>query len=157
MIRIYYGEGHGKSSAALGLAVRGAMEGRTSIIIQFLKSSSELNKEFLKRLEPELKVFRFEKFESSFEELRETQKQEETNNIRNGLNFARKVLSTGECDLLVLDELLGLVDEGVVTMQDVVSLLDANFLDINVVLTGRVLPEELAERADEICQIENEK
>ena len=38
--------------------------------------------------------------------------------MRNGINFARKVLTTRECDMLILDEVLGLVDNGIVSVEE---------------------------------------
>ena len=64
----------------------------------------------MKRLEPEIKIFRFEKSDEDYVNLSEERKTEEWQNIRNGLNFAKKVLYTGECSLLILDEVLGLID-----------------------------------------------
>lgn len=59
IIQIYYGEGHGKSTAAIGNAIRCASEGKSVIIIQFLKGKNENELAFLNRLEPEIKIFRF--------------------------------------------------------------------------------------------------
>ena len=108
IVQVYYGTGQGKSAAALGLAIRNASQGRTTTIIQFLKS--ETNTEYLSKLEPEIKLFRFERSKESFADLTEDQKHEEILNIQNGLNYAKKVLGTGESDLVILDEILGVVD-----------------------------------------------
>ena len=61
VIQVYYGEGHGKSTAAIGNAIRIASEGKSVIIIQFLKGKNENELTFLSRLEPEIKIFRFAK------------------------------------------------------------------------------------------------
>ena len=55
------------------------------------------------------KLFRFERENESYDCLLDSQKKEERQNILNGFNFAKKVIDTGECDVLVLDEVLGLV------------------------------------------------
>ena len=75
MIQIYYGEGRGKSTAALGNALRKADSGKNVIIIQFLKGKLEEPQEFLQRLEPEIKFFRFEKLAECFADLTEEEKQ----------------------------------------------------------------------------------
>ena len=77
IIQIYYGEGHGKSTAAIGNAIRCASEGKSVIIIQFLKGKNENELAFLNRLEPEIKIFRFAKSDESFEELSEQEQQED--------------------------------------------------------------------------------
>ena len=99
VIQIYYGEGRGKSTAALGNALRKADAGKNVIIVQFLKAKKEEPGELLQRLEPEIKFFRFEKLAECFADLSEDEKKEESANMKNGLNFARKVLATSECDL----------------------------------------------------------
>ena len=58
-IYIYSGDGHGKSPAALGKAVMMAASGDSVVIIQFLKGKGLGDAEFLSRVEPEIKIFRF--------------------------------------------------------------------------------------------------
>lgn len=157
MIQIYYGEGRGKSTAALGNALRKADAGKNVIIVQFLKAKTEEPGEVLQRLEPDIKFFRFEKLAECFAELSEEEKQEESVNMKNGLNFARKVLATSECSLLVLDEVLGLVDAGVISVDDLKNVIQAKTEGTDLILTGRVLPEEIGEVADEIYNIASEK
>ena len=153
LINIYYGEGKGKSTASLGRALVSASEGKEVFIIQFLKGRLPGNLAYLERLEPEVKVFRFEKFLKYYEELTDEEKKEEINNILNGVHFAKKVLTIGECDLLILDEILGLVDLGIITVQEVVQLIKAKPEDMELIMTGRILPEELKEVADYISCI----
>ena len=69
MIQIYSGEGHGKSPAALGRAIQTACSGGYVVIIQFLKGRGLAESEFVKRLEPEIKIFRFEKSSEDFRNL----------------------------------------------------------------------------------------
>ena len=149
-VQVYYGAGKGKSTAALGKAILAASEGKAVFIIQFLKGKTNERTEFLKRLEPDIKIFRFEKSEGYFNELSKEEQEEESANIRNGVNFAKKVLSTGECDLLILDEALGLVDSGLLKMEDLKNLISARVEDMDLILTGRVLSEGLREYVDEI-------
>ena len=77
VIQVYYGEGHGKSTAAIGNAIRIASEGKSVIIIQFLKGKNENELTFLSRLEPEIKNIPFCKIDECFEALSEEAKQEE--------------------------------------------------------------------------------
>ena len=87
----------GKTAMALGRALQALTEQKTVIVIQFLKGSEKTgNLEVLKRMEPELKVFRFEKSDRYFAELSDAEKKDEEINIRNGLNYAKKVLTTEE-------------------------------------------------------------
>ena len=115
------------------------------------------NSEFVKRLEPEIKIFRFEKSDEDYVNLSEERKTEEWQNIRNGLNFAKKVLYTGECSLLILDEVLGLIDKGIITVEELKNLLDARDEDTSVILTGIFANEEICMLADEVSRIETVK
>ena len=111
----------------------------------------------ISRLEPEIKIFRFEKSDANFDELSEEKKLEETINIKNGLNFAKKVLTTGECDLLILDEVLGLIDNGIITVDDLKNLLEARDGETDIIMTGISLNDELCLIADEVSRIETLK
>lgn len=157
MIQIYSGDGHGKSPAALGRAIQAAGEGKRVVIIQFLKAKGQGEAEFLKRMEPEIKLFRFEKAEEDFENLSTERKAEEAINIKNGMNYAKKVLSTGECDLLILDEVLGVIDNEIVTVEDLKNVLACRTEDVNVILTGIQLTDEICFLADEVSRIETVK
>ena len=141
-ICIYSGDGHGKSPAALGEAVLTAAAGGSVVIIQFLKGKGLKDTEFIHRLEPEIKIFRFEKSDVNFEELPEDKKHEEILNIKNGLNYAKKVLSTGECDLLILDEVLGLIDNRIITVGDLEEILSQKMEDTRIILTGITMNDE---------------
>ncbi len=152
-VQVYYGAGRGKSTAALGRAILTASAGKTVFIIQFLKGKTDDGMKFLERLEPEIKVFRFEKSEEYYKNLSEAEKSEEVKNIKNGINFAKKVLSTGECDLLILDEVLGLVDYGVIESKELENLISVRLDDMELILTGRKLNDSLRSHADEIYHL----
>ena len=154
-IQIYYGAGQGKTSAALGHCLRKASEGKKAIIIQFLKC--QMNTDYLQKLEPEVKLFRFERTKEGFDDLTEEQKQEQKINIQNGLNYAKKVLSTGECDLLVLDEVLGLIDEGMATEQEIMEVVKNKSLYTNIIMTGYNITPGLFEIADSVLNVKPEK
>lgn len=157
IVRVYYGEGHGKSTAALGTAIREISHGKTATVISFLKEKSTESEELLKKLEPELKFFRFEKAESSFDELSTSEKEEEVMNLKNGYNYSKKVITTGGCDLVVLDEILGLLEMQIVSEQEFMDLLAAIPEDMVVICTGRRVPDSVRECADELYQITLEK
>lgn len=151
---VYCGKGKGKSRAALGLGISAAGSGNSVVIIQFLKNRNDEELEFLKRLEPEVKLFRFEKSSECFDDLSEEDKKEEVLNIRNGLNFARKVLSTEGCNLLILDEVLGLVDQHIITTKELIELIEVKDEDTALVLTGITMNPQLSDYVDEIYNID---
>lgn len=154
MIYIYSGEGHGKSPAALGRAVQTACRGKNVVIIQFLKGKGLEESEFVKRLEPEIKIFRFEKSDEDFISLSEERKMEEICNIKNGLNFAKKVMNTGECSLLILDEVLGLIDNDIISVEELKNLMACKPDDMDIIMTGITLNDEVCMIADEVNKVE---
>jgi len=157
IIRIYSGSGRGKSPAALGRAIQTAVRGGQVVVIQFLKNKGLAESEFLRRLEPEIKVFRFEKSEEGYDHLSPKEQEEEIMNIRNGMGFARKVLNTGGCDMLILDEVLGLVDNDIITVQELKDILELKGDDVEIILTGNYVSEALYDLADEVTVITTEK
>ena len=78
-------------------------------------------------------------------------------NILNGFNFAKKVIDTGECDVLVLDEVLGLVDLEIISIEDIISLITLRDDYCKLVMTGRCLPPELEPYVDIVSKIDLEK
>ena len=155
-IHIYTGDGRGKSPAALGRALQAASNGQTVVIIQFLKGRGLSDSEFIRRMEPEIKLFNFEKSDENYAELSEEKKKEEILNIRNGINFAKKVLSTGECNLLILDEVLGLIEKDIISVEDLKAVLDC-MGDTDVIMTGISLVDDICVLADEVSRIDTLK
>ena len=113
--------------------------------------------QILSRLEPEVQFFRFDKSEVSYCELSIQEREQEKQNILNGFNFAKKVIETGESDIIILDELLGLVDLGIVEQEDLVSLLTLEGDYKKLYVTGNQLDEALVPHIDVICRISQEK
>ena len=70
-VHIFCGEGKGKTTAAIGQAIRVASAGQSVIIIQFLKEKLSEEIRFIQRLEPEIKLFRFQKADQAFDQLTE--------------------------------------------------------------------------------------
>ncbi|MBP7059339.1 MAG: cob(I)yrinic acid a,c-diamide adenosyltransferase [Lachnospiraceae bacterium] len=150
-----YGTGQGKSAAAIGKAIATAEMGENVVVIQFLKGL--YSEEYLNRLEPEIRFFRFERSEKAFSDLTGHEQKEEEVNIRNGLFFARKVLTTDECKMLILDEVLGIVSEGLITEEELIGLFKAKNSEQEIILTGTNLTESVRNACDVVMNISKEK
>ena len=72
------------------------------------------------------------------------------------MNFAKKVLATRECDLLILDEVLRLVEMEIVPVEDVKALLECRE-ETDIILTGVKLSDDICILADEVSKIETVK
>lgn len=157
-IQVICGSGTGKTSAAIGYGIKQAGAGREVIIVQFLKGSDTEDYNVLSRLEPEIKLLSFERVGKCYDELTPEQQKEQKANIMNGFHYARKVIQTNECDILILDESLGLIDSGIVEADQIMELLElAKDSELEILLTGRILPDEIREAADVITQIQTIK
>lgn len=154
LTQIYCGPGKGKTSAAIGQAIRAVGYGKRAIVIQFLKGRATSRLDYLNAMEPEVRLFRFEKKDKFYEDLTDEEKKEENLNIRNGLNFARKVLLTEECDMLILDEILGALEFGIVSEEEIESLIQAKDYETELIMTGNVVTEALKNAADRVVSLE---
>ena len=77
--------------------------------------------------------------------------------IRNAFNFTKKILDTGECDMLMLDGILECVEEGYLLEEEVVEMMEKRPNTMDMILTGTSLPQSIAQKADHIFQIVTEK
>ena len=115
----------------------------------------------LKKMEPDFRVFRFEKDREGMDvregELDENLKKEIGGEIRNAFNFAKKIVDTGECEMLLLDGVLECVEKGYLQEADLEDLIDRRPSYMDFVLTGTILPEGLAEKTSNIYQLILEK
>ena len=154
---VYCGNGRGKTTLAIGQALRASSQGKSVIIIQFLKGRERRELDFLEDLDNlDFKIFRFEKMDTCYNDLSEQEKTEERTNILNGLNFARKVIATGECDFLLLDEILGLMDKGIAPVETIIDMLKQKDESMHIVMTGRWLPEALKPYVDSVTTMTTE-
>ena len=136
----------------LGKALQVAVEGRSVMIIRFFQAVSEKEACFLRRMEPELKVFCFERSCEEFDGLTQEKKQERIVTIRNGMSFAKKVLTTGECDLLILDGVSGLVERGILSVPELRTILECRE-ETDVILTGVRVKENVCALGDVVYKI----
>ena len=73
--------------------------------------------------------------------------------IYNGLKYAHKVIDTRQCDMVVLDEVLGLLDLGLLKTEELVEMLENRSDDQTIIMTGRQIPEALIPYADAVYEI----
>lgn len=151
-IHIYCGEGKGKTTASLGLALRAAGSGMKVIIVQFLKGreTSELNS--LKRL-PNIKVIRNTKDFGFFRSLAEEEIQEITDMHTKNLKSAIDKVESGTCDLLILDELCAAYENSLIDKKIVRDMIVNKPEQLELVITGRNPDNLFIEHADYISEV----
>ncbi len=152
-VHIFSGDGKGKTSAAIGQGIKAASTGKSVVMIQFLKGKDSGEFDILRKLEPDIKLFSFEKSDEIFEDLSEERRRDEIQNIENGIHFAHKVLTTGVCDLLILDEFLGLIDTGIIGLDELKGILEALPETAELILTGINVSDAVRELADDMTTL----
>lgn len=152
MVHIYHGDGKGKTTAAMGLALRMAGRGKRVLVAQFLKGEDSGERLALAQLPgvellplPDCLPFTFQ--------LTQQQREEEQQRYASMLGRLSKLAA--QADLMVLDEVCDAVDCGLVELEDVLKLLDG--CSGEVVLTGRQGQSELLSRADYVTRMGKEK
>lgn len=157
LVQVYTGNGKGKTTASIGLGIRAYGNGLKVIMIQFLKSgvTGELN--VLNNLGENFKVYRFEKEKDFTWNLTEEQKEELKLEIQEGFSFAKKVVKENLCDMLILDEVMASVNGGYIKEEEVVELIESKNDNMELVLTGRNVPNAIAEKSDLITEMKDVK
>ena len=152
-LQVYTGHGKGKTTAALGLALRAAGAGLTVFFCQFLKGREYSELEALRRFDDlvTLKRFGSEKF------IRGEPDEEDRKMAREGLDASRAALVSGDHDVVVLDELSILLHFDLCTLEDLLSLADARPAGVELIITGRNAPPELIDRADLVTEMKEVK
>ena len=150
MVHIYYGDGKGKTTAAVGLAVRSAGRGQKILFVQFLKTENSGERNILSRLPevtltpcPDKLPFTFEMSEA-----------EHAQTARMTRELFQSVL-TDKYDLIVLDEIFSAINENMLLESEVISFISNAPETIEIVLTGHNPSENLLARADYISEIKN--
>lgn len=151
MVHIYCGEGKGKTTAAMGLALRVAGRGRRVVIAQFLKGADSGERAALAALPEVLLLPVPETVKFSFA-LTPAEREEEARRSAALLGQALELSQGPDCGLLLLDEVCGAVSTGLLDLEPVLACLDG--ADTEVVLTGREAHPELVRRADYITRME---
>jgi cob(I)alamin adenosyltransferase len=155
LVIILTGEGKGKTTAALGLALRAVGRGLRVLVVQFLKACASGEHEAARRLAPDLEIrvmgrgFVPPPEDPAFEEHRAA--------AREALVYARQMLRSGERDMVVADEILTAVGLKVLDEKDVLALLDARPPGVHLILTGRGASERLVARADLVTEMHSRK
>ena len=152
LIQVYTGDGKGKTTAALGLALRAVGRGLRVVMIQFLKGDRETGElNMARRLFPEfvIKPMGREGFINPA-----SPRPEDLSLSQRALEEARKVLREKACDLLILDEINVAVSIGLVPEQAVLDLMDGKPPHVELILTGRNAPMSFMERADLVTTME---
>ena len=152
MVHVYHGDGKGKTTAAMGLAIRSAGVGNLVVIVQFLKGSPTGEIEVLSRIQ-EITVLRNQEDLGFVKWMTEEEKKQAEMMHNINLMQAIELINQGKCDLLVLDELASTYNYGLVDQNMVQTLLEMRPKDLEIVITGREPAQLFMDHADYITEM----
>ena len=152
---IFTGNGKGKTTAAVGLTVRAAGNRMKVFFLQFIKGQWKTGEREILRglpgvdLEVTGRGFTIERLRNQNIPL-----EDHAAAAAHGWQVAQQIVSEGQYDLVVLDEILGAIKAGLVPLAEVVALVQAKPPTVHLVLTGRGAAPELIEVADLVSEIQ---
>jgi len=151
-IHLYTGNGKGKTTASIGLAVRAAGAGRKVFIAQFVKRMHYAELDSLKRF-PEIEIKQFGL--DCFIKQKPTEKDIEA--ARVGLNEVTAAIRNNSYNIVILDEICIALFYNLFEVDEVLSLLKNKPEQMEIVLTGRYAPNELIEISDLVTEMKEIK
>ncbi len=169
LVEIYTGNGKGKTTAAIGLAVRAAGNGLNVYIMHFMKSKKYGERKVLKNVK-NIKVkylgkpYFISKDPSIKEKFKDVVVFEKGNPpsdyvelINKGLDMVENIIYSGKYDLVILDEIITAMYFDLVRIERIKKIIEKKPKNVEVVLTGRYAPEELVEMADLVTEMKEIK
>jgi cob(I)alamin adenosyltransferase len=148
-VQVYTGDGKGKTTAALGLALRAAGAGLKVFIAQFVKGMWYAELEALKLLGAQITIHQFGR--DCF--IRNQPVQDDIDIARKGLAEARTALSSGEYRLVILDEANIATHYRLFSVDELIEAISARAPGVEVVITGRKADPKLLELADLVTEM----
>jgi len=155
-LHVYTGDGKGKTTAAFGLAMRALGRGMRVIVVQFLKGAVRSGEVMLcDRLGDGIVVYHYADHPTAT--LHGAPDDHDQRSVARAWARAREILRTGECDLLILDEINNALHYDLLALDELLNALRSRPEHLEVVCTGRRAPPELIEAADLVTEMRSVK
>lgn len=150
-VQVYTGNGKGKSTAAIGQAVRAAGYGLKTYIAQFMKEYPYSELQSLKLLSDFITIEQFAGDEFVYR--KELPNKTELDKARRGLEIAKAKMLSSKYDLIILDEILVSIHFGLFNDEEVLTFIKMRPKKIELILTGRYCPDKILEAADLVTEM----
>lgn len=147
LVHVYTGDGKGKTTVSLGLALRAIGWGLRVMMIQFIKGYDNIGEvHFAEKFPGELKIRQFAIDPSrNIDEAKVIVRQQAA---EEAMAFAENTIASGDYDLVILDELNVALDYALVPVERVLKLVEEKPRELELVITGRGAPEAIIAAAD---------
>ena len=148
-VQVYTGDGKGKTTAAFGLALRAAGYDLQVFIAQFIKGRRYSEIKSLEKLKDNITI---EQYGRGFF-IRKKPCDEDIKAAKAGLAEIKELLASGKYDLVILDEINVAVYFKIISLEDILDLIDLKPDDVELVLTGRKVDQRIIEKADLVTEM----
>jgi len=154
---VYTGKGKGKTTAALGIALRATGYKKKICMIQFIKGSWHYGEmESSKRLEPEFEMVAIGKgFVGIIDD--KSPKEDHQKIAKEAIRISNEKIQSGKYDIVILDEINYAVNLNLISLNDVLDLIKSKPENVDLVLTGNYAKEEVIEAADLVTEMKEIK
>lgn len=150
LVQVYTGSGKGKTSAALGLALRALGRGLRVYIIQFIKGGFDYGELYAAR---RMKNLQLKAFGKGRFVTHTPPRSEDVNAAEEAFEFAKAVILGGEYDIVILDEINIALNLELLTINSVLELITEKPNHVELVLTGRCAPSKIIDVADLVTEM----
>jgi len=154
LVFVYTGNGKGKTTAAMGQALRAIGHGLKVLVIQFMKGKKYGEVLAAEKYLPGVDIYQCGL--DSFV-MRGNPAPVDIELARKGLSIAKEALTSGEYNMVILDEINIALDFKLIPLGDVVEMIKHKAPSINLILTGRYAPPEIIELADTVSEVNEVK
>lgn len=156
LIHYYYGDGKGKTTAAMGLALRALGRGMPVAVVQFLKNGTSGEMLALKKF-PQTTLLAVENLKGFVRSMTFEQRRECAAVMEKNLCLAEDLCREGKCQMLILDEIESALHAGMIDREQLLRFLDDRPSGVEIVLTGHHSDQDLIDRADYVTHMIKEK
>lgn len=155
-VQVYTGNGKGKTTAAIGQAVRAAGRGLKTYVAQFMKKGDYGEITLIdKYLKTHIKIEQFGLADFHYKTDRVSTEQREA--ALKGITAVKEAMNSGQYHIIILDEINVLLYFKIIEIGHVLEIIDSRKKEIELILTGRYAPEEILKRADLITEMKEIK
>ncbi len=156
LLIVYTGNGKGKTTAAIGSAIRALGQGFRVLMLQFIKGSWKYGELVsMKRMQPDFEILPLGKgFVGANSKMDEKEVQE---NVSQSWTRAKDAINSKSYDMIVLDEINYVIDYGLLPVDEVVTVLEKRPERLHIIMTGRNAHERVVEKADLVTEMREVK
>ena len=157
LVIVYTGNGKGKTTAALGMALRAAGHGKKTLMIQFIKSFQNYGE--IKFTKKYLCGITIKTLGKGYVKIKGDRYpfEEHVKTAKKALKYAKEQILSKKYDIVVLDEINIALDKKLITVKELVDLIQQKPPDLHIILTGRSAPKRLIQLADLVSEVKEIK